>query len=223
MTPSHPPVAVHAWPQNMPLAVAELRAGSALTVISVTTPATTHRLQARALIRTALRETLAAFLQQPPAAITLGSHPGQAIWVASPLTNLQLSVSHMPGLSVAAIAHSAVGIDVMPIPQGADAMPDWADVALDYLGASATDLLHRTPSAQRPSAFAQAWVQLEARLKCQGLALTEWSPTLAQQLATCRVSALALPDHCCGAVAVSQTRVRGESDVGKVGPELLHI
>ena len=189
----------------MQLAVAELRSRRAMTVISVVTPATTNRLRARALIRTALLETLAVFLHQPRTSITLVSHPGQAISVQVPLASLHLSVSHMPGMSVAAIASgAAVGVDLMPVPQGIDAMTDWSHVALDYLGATATALLQHTLPAHRPGAFAQAWTQFEASLKCQGVALTEWTPALAHQLTTCHLSALDLPEGCRGAIAVSQ-------------------
>lgn len=205
MTPTHKPVTVHAWPQRMQLAVAELRASQAMTVISVATPATTNRLLARELIRTALRETLAAFLDQPAAAITLVSPPGQAIWVECPLVQLHISVSHMPGMSVAALSRgAAVGVDLMPIHQSADEMPDWEPVALDYLGPAVAVLLQNTPPAQRPAAFAQAWTRFEACLKCRGLALTEWTHSLAQQLATCHVMALDLPENCRGAIAVNQ-------------------
>jgi 4'-phosphopantetheinyl transferase len=197
-------VAVHAWPQGLHLAAAELRSDRALTVISVPTPATANRSIARDLIRAALRETLAVFLDQPAASITLVSFPGQAIRVDLPFGRLYVSVSHMPGVSVAAISRrAAVGIDVMQVEPGAAAMADWARVALDYLGPAETFLLQGTAPAQRPAAFAQAWTRLEARLKCLGMALTEWTPALTQQLAACRVVALALPENCRGAIAIN--------------------
>ena len=200
----------------MQLAVDELRYGRAMTVISVPTPATTNRWLARNLIRTAVRETLAVFLDQPAASITLVSRPGQAIWVDSPLARLQVSVSHMPGVSVAAIGRgAAIGVDVMHVDPGAEGMPDWARVALDYLGPTVTDLLQNTSHAQRPAAFAQAWTRFEAGLKCLGLALTEWSPVLEQQLAACRVMALALPENCRGAIAINTNAFAG-SDVSGV-------
>jgi len=196
-------VAVHAWPQRMQQAVDELRSNRALTVISVPTPVTTSRLLARALIRTALRETLAVFLDQPVSSIMLVSRPGQAIGVDSPLARLNVSVSHMPGMSVAAIGRTAaIGVDLMHLDQGAEEMADWAQVALDYLGPTVAALLQRTAPAQRSAAFAREWTRFEACLKCLGLAMTEWSPVLAEQLATCRVMVLALPENCHGAIAI---------------------
>lgn len=208
MPPPDKRVAVHAWPHGMQAAVDALRSRQAMAVISVATPATSDRVLARALIRTALRETIALFLGQPALSITLVSRPGQAIAVDSPLARLRVSVSHMPGMSVAAIGRdAAIGIDVMRIEPGAQEMPDWACVARDYLGPQASACLQRASPAQRPAAFVQAWAHFEARLKCLGLALTEWSPALAQRLATCRVMALALPDDCHGAIATIQARV----------------
>ena len=195
-------VDVHVWPQRMQLAVDELRSSHAFTVISVLAPATTDRSIARDLIRTALRETLGVLLDQPAAAITLISHPGQAIRVDSPLARLQVSVSHMPGMSLIAIAKgAAIGVDAMHIDQGIEMTLDWTGVALDYLGPELTALLQRTAPAQRSAAFAREWTRFEACLKYLGLAMTEWTPVLAQQLATCRVMALALPENCRGAIA----------------------
>lgn len=204
-------MAVHAWPQCVDMAVDALRSNRALTVISVPTPATTNRLQARKRIRVALRETLAKFFNQPVASITLVSQPGRAICaVNSSHGCLQVSVSHMPGISLAAITRlvgAGVGVDLMQVDQDAKAMPDWthnwSQVALDYLGPVESGLLKSTPSTQRPAAFAEAWTRLEACLKCLGLALTEWTPILEKKLAVCHVMTLALPENYRGAVAVN--------------------
>ena len=199
------PVAVHAWPQQMPLAVDALRSNLGLTVISVATPATHDRLLARQLIRNALRTLVGKFLDRPAASIALVSQPVQGISLDFSVAQGHLSVSHMPSLSVAAISRrSAIGVDVMHVGGLAGDMPDWAQVALDYLGpAEAAQLLFSSP-AHRPAAFAEAWTRHEACLKCFGLELTEWTPALARQLASCQVMGLSLPDHCCGTVAIAK-------------------
>ena len=207
-------LAVHAWPQQVDRALADLRSGQACTVISVPTPHTADRVRARVLIRTALRQTLADFLAQPVASIRLVSRPGQGIRVESTHVShlshasegfLSVSVSHAPGLSVAALGRGvAVGVDVMPLDPGAAAMPDWERVAQDYLGPVVTASLRQTLPAHRLAAFTQAWTQVEARLKCLNLPLTEWTPALAQHLASCRVVALTLPDKACGSIAIHQ-------------------
>lgn len=176
------PVAVHAWPQCLPQALADLHSNAGFTVISVPTPLTAIRPEARLAIRHALQSTVAAWQGQPLSAVTLLSNRGQPVQVMAPGRPLHVAISHMPGLSVAAICtHGAVGVDVMGTPD----LPDWAQLARDYLGPQATLALQQTLPAHRPDAFAQAWVSLEARLKCLGLGLTEWAPALEQRLAAC--------------------------------------
>ena len=199
--------ALHVWPADAAQVLAELRSGTGVTVIGRALPPTASCTEARASIRKALKQTLAAFFGQPAAAVTLTSRPGQAIQVqvqmrmqAPGTAPVFVSISHMPGLSVAAISSSgAVGVDVMVV--DAPLPPGWEWVALDYLGPQAAAALHRTAPAERATAFAQAWVSGEARLKCLGLGLTEWTPSLAMRLTACDVHWLALPPGICGAVA----------------------
>lgn len=196
-------VIVHAWPQDMRLAVDALGSDQAMTLISVPTPDTTSRALARERIRAALQETLMLYLGQPVPPIKLVSCPGQAIEVCGPYSHLQLSLSHMPAISVAAIRRcGAIGVDVMQVDPSVEAMAEWERVALDYLGPAVTNSLRRAPAAQRPVIFSQAWTRLEASLKCLGLPLVEWTPALARQLATCRLKTLTLPENCCGVVAI---------------------
>lgn len=196
------PAVVHVWPGSVPQAVADLRSARAVTVISVATPETTIRQAARTQIRIAVLDTLAALLGCPPASITLISQPGQPIIVDGPDAGIGLSVSHAAGLSVAAIHRGAsIGVDVMRHEPGADTLPDWEMLVRDYLGPQAWRRLGNVAPQLRASAFAQEWTAWEARLKCLGLALTEWTPILEQRLVSCRVMALALPDKYCGAMA----------------------
>ena len=187
----------------MQAAVDELRSCRAVTVISMATAPASNRLLARDLVRTALRETIAVFLNQPVESVALVSRPGQAIEVDSPGTRLRLSVSHLPGMSAAALSRGrAIGLDVMQVEPDAAGMPDRARVALDYLDPQVSACLQRASPTQRPAIFAEAWTHFEASLKCLGVALTEWTPALAQRLATCQVGALALPENCRGAIAL---------------------
>jgi 4'-phosphopantetheinyl transferase len=200
-------VLVHAWPDAAPLALGALRSGQGLAVIRITTPNTEIRHAARGHLRTAVRELLAAQLQRPAATLPLLSQPGQALVLDLPGTRIGLSVSHAPGLSVAAVhRHGTVGVDVMRIGDGADGMPDWETVARDYLGAQAQARIAQVAPDQRAGAFAREWTALEACLKCLGTGLTEWTPALAQRLATCTVTALDVPLGLCGAVAVPKTQ-----------------
>ena len=201
--------AVHGCPDDvaLALALADLRreaggaAGGGVTVIGQSLPLSASRAEARVAIRQALTQTLAAFFKQPSAAVTLVSRPGQALRVLVPgAAPVQISISHMAGFSLAAIRIGGmVGVDVMAVE--AALLPGWELVALDYLGPKTAAVLQRTASAEQAAAFAQAWVDWEARLKCLGLGLTEWTPSLALQLSACEVQTLALPLGVCGALA----------------------
>ena len=195
-------VAVFAWPKDQWLAVQALRSAQAMAVINIATPVTEKRQVARSLVRSALRETLAVLLGQPAASIALTSPPGGAIQVDSTLFQLSLSISHSPGMSVAAICQgAAIGIDVMQIEAVTLGHPERMRLASDYLGPQVTAELQSAPPATLSSAFAQAWTDFEAVLKCLGLGLTEWSPALATRLASCRILALDLPAGYCGSIA----------------------
>ncbi|MBC7548525.1 MAG: hypothetical protein H7224_07760, partial [Polaromonas sp.] len=121
------PLAVHAWPKRLPQALADLRGAQGLAVIGVATALTASRTQARHAIRHALQNTVAAFLDQPLAFITLLSSPGSPVRVQmqAPGPPVYVAISHMPGMSVAAIhARGAVGVDVMAV--STQSLPDWA-------------------------------------------------------------------------------------------------
>ena len=196
-------VMVHVWPDNAHLALNELRSERAWAVISLVTPETTLRHAARARVRSALQDVLGALLYRPAAAIALISRPGQAILLALPEARMGLSVSHAPGLTVAAIrVGGAIGIDLIRIEPGVAALSDWERVAQDYLGPRNRRQLATLPLAQRASAFAQAWTHWEASLKCLGLGLTEWTPALEFRLASCVTKALAVPDRYGAAIAI---------------------
>lgn len=198
------PVPVHVWPDSVELVLAELRSARALTVLRIAAPDTTIRSAARTHIRGALCDTLGRLLERPAASILFLSQPGLPLVLDLPDTHIGLSLSHAEGLSVAALHRGgAVGVDVMRVLP--DTLPDWAAVARDYLGPPTCHQLAALEPAQRAWAFAQAWTRWEAGLKCLGLALTEWTPGLAQRLALCRITRLALPAPYCGALATRQT------------------
>lgn len=181
--------------------LAELRSRQSLSVIRVATLPTELRHAARLQVRTALREVLGAWLQRDADTITLASRPGQCITVDLAPICVGLSVSHAPGMSVAAIRlGGAVGVDLMQLESSTDAMPDWESVATDYLGPHQADALRQMTSCQRGLVFAQSWSRLEAGLKCLGQPLSEWTPALAQRFAQRHFSALELPPSYVGSL-----------------------
>jgi 4'-phosphopantetheinyl transferase len=153
------------------------------------------RATARRTIRTALLAALAEALALPAARIRLCGEPGEAPYaLVDDGRHINLAISHDGDVSVAALrldgAGVGVGIDVMRV---AD-VPDWHAVARDYLGPACAAALAGVPAHARAAAFARAWSEREARLKCRGLALAEWRADLDARLATCRCLPLAVPD-----------------------------
>lgn len=210
MNPSPARLKVHAWPdeqdQLSSLSLPSLAAGAAVVVLGIATPRTPVRRQARALCRSALQEMLAMLLACRPEAIQFDSQPGQALRLLTPevATPVGLSLSHEPGLSLAAIhAGGAVGVDVMrveprPLPEW---LPDWQQVAQDYLGRAAWQRIARQASWHQAEAFALEWTRVEACLKCHGRGLSEWRAESDATLARCDTWQLDLPQGWIGTVA----------------------
>lgn len=172
-------------------------------VLTIATPDTSIRDAARKLARRALRDALGVLLDRAPHDIPLISRPGEPLRLDLPGSRIGLSLSHEPGLTLAAIhLGGAVGIDLMRVETGNDWLSDWQAVARDYLGPQVSALIDILPATQQAQAFAHAWTRLEARLKCLSMPLQEWSPALEQQLACCRTYGIALPDGLVGTVAV---------------------
>lgn len=182
-----------------PLVVAD-----GLLVIALRTPETPHRETARHLVRQALGKTLGGLLGVDETSLLLVSHPGQGIRLAPPWQEIGISVSHEPGLSLAAVHRTGpVGIDLMRL--GAP-LPDLAAVARDYLNPATAATLAALPATQRQPAFARAWCRLEAGLKCLGMALDEWTPEMGRRLAGCAITDIAMPAGWVAAVARRTTR-----------------
>ena len=171
-----------------------------LHVLSVPTPATPLRTEARQIVRAALRQALASLLSTDAGGISLLSTPGQPIRLAAPWHKIGLSVSHEAGRSVAAInLNGPVGIDLLRLDK---ALPDIVLLSRDYLGPLAANTIARLAIAEQQTAFAQAWTAHEASLKCLGLPLAEWTPAMASRLATCTSVDIAMPQGWIATVAI---------------------
>lgn len=92
-----------------------------------------------------------------------------------------ISVSHEPGLSLAAISQKQLpGIDLMAV----KAMDDWQDVAGIYFPPQKIAALQQAQDDERATLFAQYWTMMEARFKCAGIAMTEYDEHVQQQMAS---------------------------------------
>lgn len=147
-------------------------------VWALPTPPGAARDVVRALARDALGELLVEATGEPRGKVPLTNVRGEPPR-APDRPDLHLSLSHAEGLSLLACHSAPVGVDVQALPVQADA----ATAAL-FLGPN----WHLAQSGQAQAAhisivFAAAWTQHEARLKCAGEPLVEWSDALAARLA----------------------------------------
>ena len=184
--------------------MARFQAASAdVMVLSLAVACGAKRELARAQLRQAVIEFLAALYRLTPSAIGIPTRPGQALQLAfsadlvdSP--KVYLSFSHQADLSIAVLDWSApVGIDLMSFSQDFD----WQLPARDYLGPFALRRILDHPANQQLEAFADEWTRLEAGLKCLGLGLVEWSAGLEKKISACRFFPLQLPAGLSGTVA----------------------
>ena len=161
------------------------------------------RANARRTIRSALVAALAQATGLPSERIALCGAPGEAPYALLDGRRISLSISHDGDLSVAALRldGGAVGIDVMQVTD----LPDWQAVAHDYLGPVCAAALARVPAPARPAAFARAWSEREARLKCRGLPLGEWRVEDASLVSACPCLSLVLPDGYVGSLVLAQS------------------
>jgi len=191
------PLTVYHWPES----AGSIQLEQGLLIIAIQTPPTMLRTAARQQVRLALQEVLAAQLACSPAEIELFAQPGQALNLLQPTLDIALSISHEPGLSLAAVhMHGAVGVDLMAI-NSAPVASELHTLATDYLGHNIADHLARTPAKELGRGFAQAWTEFEARLKCTKEHLSEWNLAREKRLAQYGCRALSLPDGYVGTVA----------------------
>ncbi len=165
-------------------------------------PPDDERQHARTAARTALRRLLAAHLGCAPDDLALSNVRGQAPrlqWhgagrAPGVLGALHLSISHAPGLSLLAWCEgAALGVDVQAVPRDAP-VPELLRTAALYLEPNtALALAQQAQNASFFEAFTHAWSLHEARLKCLGQPLAEWSPTLGRALAPLHATPLRLP------------------------------
>ena len=199
MLPS--PLTVYFWPESAD----DIPVNQSLIVIAVRTLPTTLRSQARKLIRMAITQVLADKLSCSYAEIKLISQSGQSVKVSQPRQNIGLSISHEPGLSLAAInMNGNVGVDLIDV----KSIPndnETCKLALEYLGTQVAAYLSLLPSELQKHAFANAWTEFEARLKCQEKSLDEWTSLITLQLNTLTIRLLKLPESYIGTVVFSDS------------------
>lgn len=148
---------------------------------------------ARAAIRAALQAALAQACGVAADAVVLHAPPGGGeapSAVVGGTRRAAAAISHDGDLSLAAFRFDGpVGIDAMQVVP----VPDWQAVARDYLGPATAAVLAALPDGERDAAFARAWSEREARLKCLGWPLREWDAGDEAALQACTCVPLAVP------------------------------
>jgi 4'-phosphopantetheinyl transferase len=191
------PLAVYFWPEE----TCSIPVEESLLVIAVRTPPTNLRAEARQLVRLALRQVLADKLSFPLADIEFISEPGQSLKLLQPRQKIGLSISHESGLSLAAInMNGKVGVDLVAT-NSSLTKSEMYTLSADYLGYSAAEYLSSLPKDQQNHAFAIAWTELEARLKCQEENLIEWSSSREKRLDNYSTRTLLVPEGYVATVA----------------------
>ena len=158
-------------------AIALWQAPGAPRVWALPTPPGAPRDTVRALARAALADLLGV-----PTLTNQRGEPPRA--PARP--DLHLSLSHAEGLSLLACHGAPVGVDVQALPVQADAATAALFMGPNWLPAQSS----QAQEAHISIAFASAWTQHEARLKCAREPLVEWSEALAARLAPYRCAPL---------------------------------
>ena len=183
------PVLVYRWPEQPAI----LPQGQAAIVRIATSPA--HP-AARREVRAVLRQVLAAWSGLPQEQLPLEETPRGPVWPGQ-LGGLTLDISLSYGAGeawIGLVRGGWIGVDVA----SASPLAEAEDVARLYLGPAATAEILAAAAPAR--AFAIAWTQREARLKCFKQGLVEWTAEQAEIEAQCHCHRLLLDDDVIGAV-----------------------
>jgi hypothetical protein len=138
--------------------------------VLIRVPASMPRPAARLELRSALRAVLAAWTGLDPARLPLRETPRGPVWSGAFLRHpldISLSYGEHEGW-IALMRGGRIGVDAML----AAPIAEMDDVARLYLGPDVAVALRTAPD--RELAFALAWTELEARIKCFKRGLSEW-------------------------------------------------
>ncbi|MBI3711730.1 MAG: 4'-phosphopantetheinyl transferase superfamily protein [Burkholderiales bacterium] len=127
-----------------------------------------------------------------------GSAPQICLRSHGHLTRFAASFAYEGEYAVFALAEGgSIGIDLV----NGNTSFDWRETARLYLGGAESQRIEQCSPDQQIREFFRAWSGLEARLKCLGLPLQEWTIDLAQQLEQCQIAHVVLEQSYMCAIA----------------------
>ena len=166
---------------------------------------TVDRDVARQQARMAMQNCLAAELDCMPDALELTNVRGQAPQLLKDrvlVESLGCSISHAPGKALLAWHWGgAVGVDLQAVERHATTTDLLAVAKLYFDRKSLEAFMNCWSDALFFEDFTQAWVTQEARLKCAGTGLVEWSQALDARLSAICCAPVLLDAQFKGAVA----------------------
>lgn len=173
-----PAFPVYEW-ETQRLSAVDCFNQQATVVISLLFPQNLQRETARQQLHLAITELLMQAFSCTAEQIRLIRIAGSRLQCFIATQEIFISVSHDPGLSLAAISQKQLpGIDLMAV----KTMDDWQDVAGIYFNPQQIAALQQAQDCDRASLFAQYWTMMEARFKCAGIAMTEYDEHVQQQM-----------------------------------------
>jgi 4'-phosphopantetheinyl transferase len=179
-------------------------------VWSFALPATDRRLR-RAEAQRALRQVLAAYLDEDPRRIELRDGAAGKPALAWPGHPLRFNLSHSGALALVAVAFGReVGVDVEEMTR----TRDFIRLARRWLAPGVAREIEATPRRRRPAAFYAAWTRHEATGKCLGAGLATGSgrplPTVALDVGPSHAATLAVAAEADAMLPSCQTRPPGK-------------
>lgn len=206
---TYPVLPVRLWPSQQETAKADFL-NEHTVVFGLVLPQGFPRDAARQELRLIACQFLSDCFQVSPDHLEFHNEPGKKSRIYLHGKEIFTSLSHEDGLSVIAFSLLQVpGVDIVK----ADPDFNWPDIAHLYLGERKTRKILELPAAQRLHQFALAWSMLEAKLKCLGMPLTEFSAIENQQMkthASLRYYHLNLPHNYAGSLVTKDPDGAGQ-------------
>ncbi len=146
---------------------------------------------ARQKLRTVLRRTLAAWTNHSPGKLPLYETARGPVWLGQlGGHDLDINLSYAEGVGwIGLLRAGCIGVDAMQIQH----IPEAEEVAHHFLGDVALATIQQ--STDPAMAFAIAWTELEARLKCLKQELNEWPVTQSFATDRCAIQTMIIPDR----------------------------